>query len=69
MAGEYCNIYVKISTCYIVFVAVFTALLSRIKEKGKQLPQFPEDDPHIVTSATQQGIDFVSDTPFEPVSA
>jgi hypothetical protein len=32
MAGEYCNIYVKISTGYIIFVAVFTALLSRIKD-------------------------------------
>jgi hypothetical protein len=36
MAGEYCNIYIKISTGYIIFVAVFTALLSRIKVYGKE---------------------------------
>ena len=38
-------------------------------KKGENLPQPPEDYPHIVTGTTQKGVDFISDASFQPVSA
>ncbi len=51
----------------IAILAPFFAHQYKKDKKGENLSQFPEDDPDVMTSATQQCIDFISNTSFQPV--